>query len=46
MAKYGKRNSTKFIFTKELGILIGLIVALVVATILLSIPNRTDRQIE
>ena len=46
MARYGKRNSTKFVFTKELGILLGLIVALVVATILLSIPNRTDRQIE
>ena len=46
MARYGKRNSTKFVFTKELGILIGVIVVLIVATILLSIPNRTDRQIE
>lgn len=46
MARYGKRNSTKFVFTKELGILLGLIVALIVATVLLSIPNRTDRQIE
>ena len=46
MARYGKKNSTKFVFTKELGILLGLIVALIVATILLSIPNRTDRAIE
>ena len=46
MARYGKRNSTKFVFTKELGILLGLIVAIIIATILLSIPNRTDRQIE
>lgn len=46
MARYGKKNSTKFVFTKELGILLGLIVALIVATVLLSIPNRTDRQIE
>ena len=46
MARYGKRNSAKFVFTKELGILIGVIVALIVATILLSIPNRTERQIE
>ena len=46
MARYGKRNSTKFVFTKELGILLGLIVALIVATVLLSIPNRTDRSIE
>ena len=46
MARYGKRNSAKFVFTKELGILLGLIVAIIIATILLSIPNRTDRQIE
>ena len=46
MARYGKKNSAKFVFTKELGILLGLIVALIVATVLLSIPNRTDRQIE
>ena len=46
MARYGKKNSTKFVFTKELGIFIGLIVAIIVATILLSIPNKTDRQIE
>ena len=46
MARYGKRNDTKFVFTKELGILIGAIVAIIVATILLSIPNKTDRQIE
>ncbi len=46
MARYGKINSTKFVFTKELGILLGLIVALIVATVLLSIPNRTDRSIE
>ena len=46
MARYGKRNDTKFVFTKELGILIGAIIAIVVATILLSIPNKTDRQIE
>ena len=46
MARYGKKNGTKFVFTKELGILIGLVIAIVVATILLSIPNKTDRQIE
>ena len=46
MARYGKRNETKFKFTKELGFLIGGIVAIIVATILLSIPNKTDRQIE
>ena len=46
MARYGKRNVTKFVFTKELGFLIGAIVAIIVATILLSIPNKTDRQIE
>ena len=46
MARYGRRNDTKFVFTKELGILIGAIVAIIVATILLSIPNKTDRQIE
>ena len=46
MARYGKRNETKFKFTKELGFLIGGIVAIIVATILLSIHNKTDRQIE
>lgn len=46
MARYGKKNSTKFVFTKELGILLGLIVVLIVATVLLSIPNKTDRQID
>ena len=46
MARYGKRNQTKFKFTKELGVLLGLIVALIVATVLLSIPNKQERQIE
>ena len=43
MARYGKKNSTKFKLTKELVILVVALVAIIAVTVILSIPSKEEK---